>query len=121
MAPVKKDDPTLPPPWQCLFEPTQNLTYYWDPVRNITQYERPPGAAPLPVAAPVAAPSYAQVRWRPSPPFCPSRCLCLGKCHMPAASDCQQCTLLLVAVLRWRRLVRRRRRQLLRRRQFIRR
>ena len=62
MAPVKKDDPTLPPPWQCLFEPTQNLTYYWDPVRNITQYERPPGAAPLPVAAPVAAPPYPQVR-----------------------------------------------------------
>lgn len=51
-APVRRDDPTLPPPWQALYEPTQNATYYWNPNTNITQYERPAAAAaPPPMAS----------------------------------------------------------------------
>jgi WW domain len=53
MQPVRRDDPTLPPPWQCLFEPTQNATYYWNPTTNVTQYERPAGGPPAAAAPPV--------------------------------------------------------------------
>ncbi len=52
-APVRREDPTLPPPWQCLFEPTQNATYYWNPTSNVTQYERPVGGPPPVAAAPI--------------------------------------------------------------------
>jgi len=48
MAPQRRDDPTLPAPWQALYEPTQNATYYWNPTTNITQYERPSAAAAAP-------------------------------------------------------------------------
>jgi WW domain len=53
MQPVRRDDPTLPPPWQCLFEPAQNATYYWNPNTNVTQYERPAGGPPAAAAPPV--------------------------------------------------------------------
>ncbi|KAK9819794.1 hypothetical protein WJX72_002458 [[Myrmecia] bisecta] len=46
MGPVRQDDPTLPKPWQALFDTDSGLKYYWDPTTNKTQYERPEGAAP---------------------------------------------------------------------------
>ena len=41
-------DPTLPPPWRALIDGTSQLTYYWNPDTNVTQYEKP-GAVSTPV------------------------------------------------------------------------
>lgn len=57
MAPERVDDPTLPSPWQALFDPKSGLRYYWNPTTNITQYQRPDG----PPAA-VPAPAYNEYR-----------------------------------------------------------
>jgi len=95
LPPQRRDDPSLPPPWQALYgtspaclaslveacalcavhfltrsraappaDPNSGNTYYWNPVTNVTQYERPAGAPP-PLAAPV----------RPQP--CAGGCLSL--------------------------------------------
>ena len=55
MAPQRQHDPTLPPPWEALFDPDSGLRYYWNPETNVTQYERPIGAPIPPVLAPPAA------------------------------------------------------------------
>lgn len=55
MAPERVDDPTLQQPWQALFDPKSGLRYYWNPVTNVTQYQRPES-----VAAAVPVPSYQQ-------------------------------------------------------------
>ncbi|KAI7733606.1 hypothetical protein M8C21_015996, partial [Ambrosia artemisiifolia] len=34
-------DPTLPKPWKGLVDDTTGNLYYWNPVNNVTQYERP--------------------------------------------------------------------------------
>ncbi|KAK3254594.1 hypothetical protein CYMTET_36199 [Cymbomonas tetramitiformis] len=47
-GPQRRDDPTLPPPWQALFDPGSGLTYYWNPSSNVTTYDRPAGGAVLP-------------------------------------------------------------------------
>ena len=39
----RQHDPTLPPPWEALFDPASGLKYYWNPQTNVTQYERPLG------------------------------------------------------------------------------
>ncbi len=61
----RQHDPTLPPPWEALFDPASGLKYYWNPQTNVTQYERPLGGpAPPPLAAPsgyVRATSSAQI------------------------------------------------------------
>lgn len=54
MAPQRQHDPTLPRPWEALFDPDSGLRYYWNQETNVTQYERPVGAAAPPV---LAAPS----------------------------------------------------------------
>lgn len=41
MGPERVDDPTLPPPWQALFDPGSGLKYYWNPHSNETTYHRP--------------------------------------------------------------------------------
>ena len=41
-------DPTLPPPWRALIDGSSQLTYYWNPDTNITQYEKP-GPVSIPV------------------------------------------------------------------------
>ena len=63
MPPQRQHDPTLPRPWELLFDPASGLKYYWNPTTNVTQYERPAGGPPpvLPApgaAAPAAAASY---------------------------------------------------------------
>ena len=54
MAPQRQPDPTLPPPWEALFDPDSGLRYYWNPETNVTQYERPIGMPAAPVLAPPA-------------------------------------------------------------------
>jgi len=34
-------DPTLPLPWRALVDGKTGYTYYWNPVMNITQYDKP--------------------------------------------------------------------------------
>ncbi|EIE25575.1 DEAD-domain-containing protein [Coccomyxa subellipsoidea C-169] len=46
MAPQRQHDPTLPRPWEALFDPASGLRYYWNPDTNVTQYERPVGGPP---------------------------------------------------------------------------
>lgn len=59
MPPQRQQDPTLPRPWELLFDPASGLKYYWNPTTNVTQYERPAGGPPPPVlpapGAPIAA------------------------------------------------------------------
>ena len=55
MAPVRKHDPTLPPPWEALYDDTQGVTYYWNPTTNVTTYDRPPGGPPVGVPPPVGS------------------------------------------------------------------
>ncbi|KAM0936951.1 putative RNA helicase [Dioscorea sansibarensis] len=35
------DDPSLPKPWKGLVDGSTGYIYYWNPVTNVTQYERP--------------------------------------------------------------------------------
>ncbi|XP_076922673.1 DEAD-box ATP-dependent RNA helicase 46-like [Bidens hawaiensis] len=35
------EDPTLPKPWKGLVDGTTGSIYYWNPVNNVTQYDRP--------------------------------------------------------------------------------
>ena len=53
-GPQRKDDPTLPAPWQALYDPGSGFTYYWNPQTNVTTYDRPAGGAAT--AAPQVAP-----------------------------------------------------------------
>ncbi|XP_076950978.1 ATP-dependent RNA helicase-like protein DB10 [Bidens hawaiensis] len=39
------EDPTLPKPWKGLVDGTTGTIYYWNPVNNVTQYDRPSGPA----------------------------------------------------------------------------
>ena len=89
-GPVRKDDPTLPPPWQalqgapraaaclcnrvliapvgCATLAANGYTYYWNPSTNVTQYERPAGAAPPAYAAPPPHVRALAEVWRPPEP-----------------------------------------------------
>jgi len=47
------EDPTLPEPWKGLVDGSTGYLYYWNPITNVTQYEKPvkeklPGPPPLP-------------------------------------------------------------------------
>eukprot|EP00798_Chlamydomonas_sp_ICE-L_P027598 gene27598-7235_t len=44
-GPTRVDDPSLPAPWQALFDPGSGLRYYWNPTTNTTTYTRPAPAA----------------------------------------------------------------------------
>mmetsp|Transcript_15071 Transcript_15071/g.38279 ORF Transcript_15071/g.38279 Transcript_15071/m.38279 type:complete len:188 (-) Transcript_15071:1724-2287(-) len=64
-GPQRVSDPSLPPPWQALYDPGSQLTYYWNPDTNHTQYERPAGGAggaPPPAAASYGRDSYSNGR-----------------------------------------------------------
>ena len=51
-------DPTLPAPWRGLIDGATGYLYYWNPVTNATQYERPSGSANgTAVKAPIQASS----------------------------------------------------------------
>lgn len=49
---VRRDDPSLAPPWQKLYDSASNLEYFWNPNTNVTQYERPAGDKVVPFPAP---------------------------------------------------------------------
>ncbi|KAK1318228.1 DEAD-box ATP-dependent RNA helicase 14 [Acorus calamus] len=40
------EDPTLPKPWKGLVDGSTGYLYFWNPVTNVTQYERPVAAQP---------------------------------------------------------------------------
>ncbi|KAK1316230.1 DEAD-box ATP-dependent RNA helicase 14 [Acorus calamus] len=40
------DDPTLPKPWKGLVDGTTGYLYFWNPVTNVTQYDRPSETTP---------------------------------------------------------------------------
>lgn len=47
------EDPTLPEPWKGLVDGSTGYLYYWNPITDVTQYEKPikeklPGPPPLP-------------------------------------------------------------------------
>ena len=54
-GPVRQDDPSLPAPWQALYDPASQARYYWNPVTNITTYDRPAGAGPPSMASTMAS------------------------------------------------------------------
>ncbi len=56
----RQHDPTLPPPWEALFDPASGLKYFWNPQTNVTQYERPAGS----LAAPPMPSSYVRPQIR---------------------------------------------------------
>ncbi|KAI3837695.1 hypothetical protein MKW98_027054, partial [Papaver atlanticum] len=59
------EDPTLPKPWKGLVDGNTGYLYFWNPVTNTTQYERPIAAsspaAPPPKLAAVPMSSSVQV------------------------------------------------------------
>lgn len=42
------EDPTLPKPWRGLVDGRTGNLYFWNPVTNVTQYQRPKDLAPEP-------------------------------------------------------------------------
>lgn len=48
-GPQRVSDPSLPSPWVAL--EADGVKYYWNSVANVTQYERPAGAAQAPTSA----------------------------------------------------------------------
>ncbi|MBA0733233.1 hypothetical protein Gogos_017268 [Gossypium gossypioides] len=50
-------DPTLPKPWKGLVDGKTGYLYFWNPVTNVTQYERPTSAdsVPKPSVAPISS------------------------------------------------------------------
>ena len=68
MPPQRQHDPSLPRPWELLFDPASGLKYYWNPTTNVTQYEAacwwpyshqfclPPGGAAPYVSLPAEMP-----------------------------------------------------------------
>lgn len=86
-------DPTLPPPWRGLVDGKTGFVYYWNPVMNITQYDKPlpavgsgPSllAGPPPPVPPSSATSAAKApipQTVPTPISYPHICrLCDAKC-----------------------------------------
>ncbi len=70
----RQHDPTLPAPWEALFDPASGLKYYWNPQTNVTQYERPLGG---PAPPPLAPASYVRPHFSPACPriiFCEVNC-----------------------------------------------
>lgn len=67
------DDPSLPKPWKGLVDGSTGYIYYWNPVTNVTQYERPvpeqlpPPPSSLPAIPPKSVSSSVQV-FDPPPP-----------------------------------------------------
>ncbi|XP_020593261.1 ATP-dependent RNA helicase-like protein DB10 isoform X2 [Phalaenopsis equestris] len=47
------EDPTLPKPWKGLVDGSTGYLYYWNPVTNVTQYERPAADEHLPPPPPL--------------------------------------------------------------------
>jgi hypothetical protein len=40
------DDPTFPNPWKGLIDRSTGVFYYWNPEKNVTQYEKPASLTP---------------------------------------------------------------------------
>ncbi|XP_058088877.1 DEAD-box ATP-dependent RNA helicase 14 [Magnolia sinica] len=60
-------DPTLPKPWRGLVDGKTGYLYFWNPVTNVTQYERPvatplPGPLPVPKSATIPVSSSVQIQ-----------------------------------------------------------
>ncbi|XP_050221708.1 DEAD-box ATP-dependent RNA helicase 46 [Mercurialis annua] len=52
------EDPTLPKPWRGLVDGKTGYLYFWNPETNVTQYEKPGGAAALsskPTSTPISS------------------------------------------------------------------
>jgi hypothetical protein len=119
MAPSIVPDPTLPAPWQKLYDDASDATYYWNPNTNVTTYQRPeaPAAAPPPVSA------RALPRPRgPAPAGAAGRCPTRARRRRPAGAraarggaDHRRATLTSPPTLAGRRRLRRRPRRLRRR------
>lgn len=61
------EDPTLPKPWRGLVDGKTGYLYFWNPVTNVTQYEKPgvssqAGSAPLHKSASVSVSSSIQIQ-----------------------------------------------------------
>lgn len=55
-------DPTLPKPWKGLVDGNTGYLYFWNPVTNVTQYERPTSADSAPKSSSVPINSSVQVQ-----------------------------------------------------------
>ncbi|GMI99142.1 RNA Helicase 46 [Hibiscus trionum] len=55
-------DPTLPKPWKGLVDGTTGYLYFWNPVTNVTQYERPTNVESVPKSSSVPISSSIQVQ-----------------------------------------------------------
>ncbi|KAK8586923.1 hypothetical protein V6N13_085938 [Hibiscus sabdariffa] len=55
-------DPTLPKPWKGLIDGKTGYLYFWNPVTNVTQYERPTNVESVPKSSSVPISSSIQVR-----------------------------------------------------------
>lgn len=55
-------DPTLPKPWKGLVDGSTGFLYFWNPVTNVTQYERPTGIDVIPKSSSVSLSSSVQVQ-----------------------------------------------------------
>ncbi|KAK8928492.1 DEAD-box ATP-dependent RNA helicase 14 [Platanthera zijinensis] len=61
------EDPTLPKPWKGLVDGSTGYLYYWNPVTNLTQYQRPvseeqlPPPPPLPKLAPGSSGTHSHI------------------------------------------------------------
>ncbi len=54
MPPERVADPSLPQPWEALYDPASGLRYYWNPQTNVTTYDRPAGQPAAPAVPPVS-------------------------------------------------------------------
>ncbi|XVF16386.1 hypothetical protein REPUB_Repub10bG0026900 [Reevesia pubescens] len=55
-------DPTLPKPWKGLVDGKTGYLYFWNPVTNVTQYERPTSVESVPKSSSVPISSSVQVQ-----------------------------------------------------------
>ena len=55
-------DPTLPKPWKGLVDGKTGYLYFWNPVTNVTQYERPTSVDSVPKSSSVPISSFVPVQ-----------------------------------------------------------